>query len=151
MKWIDTDALYRMLDASIGKGVAPDWAYAENIAPVDYCARALVWLLLRKQTLGGAYHPVNQNPITWRELVGYSRANGFDVRERPYREWRALAGQEGDGLLGHWLEHVIGEEDVSLEDETRETGCERTVRALSGSGIECPRITEEIVGRYTKA
>nr|VFK41660.1 MAG: amino acid adenylation domain-containing protein/thioester reductase domain-containing protein [Candidatus Kentron sp. TC] len=151
-KWNDTDALYRMLKATIGKGISPDWRYMENVAPVDYCARALAWLSLRKQTLGNAYHLTNPNLVAWGEIMEHLRANGLDIREVSYEEWRAEVGDSDEGVLGHWLDQVVGEDDSSSKDDSAPTfGYGQTMRALRESGIECPRITREIIDRYVKA
>lgn len=155
-KWGNTDAIYRILKATISTGISPDWNVTDNLVPVDYCAKALIWLSRQKQNLGGAYHLVNPNWITWREIVDHLRTNGFNLVEKPYKEWREAVRYNDGGLLGGWLDYVIGESSSSpkgegsssSEDEIPTFECERTIQALSGSGIECPQITNEIIGHY---
>ena len=149
-KWNDSDVLYRMLKATISKGISPDWGHTEDIVPVDYCVKALIWLSRRKQNLGSAYHFVNPNLITWREIVDRLRANGFHVVDRPFKEWHDAIRRSEEDLLGRWLDYMV--------EYFPETGIpifempifesEQTIQALSGSGIECPRITTELIGHY---
>nr|VFK23151.1 MAG: amino acid adenylation domain-containing protein/thioester reductase domain-containing protein [Candidatus Kentron sp. MB]VFK28327.1 MAG: amino acid adenylation domain-containing protein/thioester reductase domain-containing protein [Candidatus Kentron sp. MB]VFK74207.1 MAG: amino acid adenylation domain-containing protein/thioester reductase domain-containing protein [Candidatus Kentron sp. MB] len=155
-KWNDKDTFYQMLMAGIGLGVSPDWEYAENVAPVDYCAEALVWLSLREQTFGKAYHLANTHSLSSRELTDHLRANGFNIRLLPYKEWRKKIDRHTDdsddeGVLEHLLDHTIGEDGSFLEGEAQEIECAQTVQALQGSGIQCPPITAELIGRYVNA
>nr|VFK47647.1 MAG: amino acid adenylation domain-containing protein/thioester reductase domain-containing protein [Candidatus Kentron sp. TC] len=151
-KWNDKDTLYQMLIGSIGWGISPDWDYVENVAPVDYCAKALVWLSLREETLGRAYHLANSESISSRELTNHLRANGFNVHQLPYKEWRDAIDYGDKGILEYFLDHVVGDGDSPFKgEEVQELQCSQTIQALSGSGIECPSITVEIIGRYVKS
>nr|VFK07402.1 MAG: amino acid adenylation domain-containing protein/thioester reductase domain-containing protein [Candidatus Kentron sp. LPFa]VFK24237.1 MAG: amino acid adenylation domain-containing protein/thioester reductase domain-containing protein [Candidatus Kentron sp. LPFa] len=150
-KWNDKDILYQMVIGSIGWGISPDWDYVENVAPVDYCAKALVWLSLREETLGCAYHLANSESVSSRELTNHVRANGFSVRQLPYKEWREAIEHGDKEILEYFLDHVVGDGDSPFKGETQKLECSQTIQALSGSGIQCPPITAELIGRYLKS
>nr|VFJ86437.1 MAG: amino acid adenylation domain-containing protein/thioester reductase domain-containing protein [Candidatus Kentron sp. LFY] len=150
-KWNDKDTFYQMLLACIEWGIFPDWDYVENVAPVDYCAKALVWLSLREQALGRAYHLANSHSLPSNRIASHLRANGFEMRQLPYKEWREEVDRKGKGLLEHLLDYTIGDEGSFIEGEIQELECDRTIQALSESGIECPPITAELIGRYLEA
>lgn len=154
-QWQDEDALYRLLKASIAQGVVPDWDAREDIVPVDYAAKALVWLSLRRQTPGRAYHLVNPEPISWRTIANYLGARGLPVRPVPYPVWRARVGGADQGLVGQWLDHVIGDEGARPEGVGKMSGgqtihCRQTRQALLEGGIPCPSITGEVLARMVR-
>lgn len=78
--WIRLKAL-----ATLGK--APDIDYRFYISPVDFVARALVYISLTEFTGLNFYIPVSNNKTTWLTVSEAVRKNGYDVEIVKSEKW----------------------------------------------------------------
>ncbi len=103
--WHSDDLLSRMVRGCIQLESWPvlPWDEAIEMTPVDYVSRAIVALSRRKASYGQAFHLFNPSPIKASDIVAWTNALGFVMRETPYLEWRARL----DALLEAGEEHTL--------------------------------------------
>jgi phthiocerol/phenolphthiocerol synthesis type-I polyketide synthase E len=138
-----------MLKGCIALGVAPDTDELVDVVPVDYVSRALVALSRSEESPNRTFHLVNPTATRWNEIVGHLNAVGYEVSLVPPEEWRAAIRTEAheDNPLRVFLPML---EERALFSGRRYR-CERTVEALSGTGIVCPPLDASLIATYVRA
>lgn len=116
-----------------------------NLIPVDYAARAIVALSRRVESINKAFHIVNPSPPTLGELAEWMRTalGVYHVRVAPLHEFQLTPHTLQERLFLQKTQafqpYLFGEPYFDFSN---------TRSLLSGTGIECPLITQEIVNRY---
>jgi nucleoside-diphosphate-sugar epimerase len=115
-----------------------------NFVPIDYVVNGMVYLANREESSGGIYHLANPYPtpntlwlpnicrllnVTGIELVDQSV---FDAA--PPTRMEAMFQKQ----MAFYYMYLQGEPRFD---------CSRTLEALRGTGIECPRVTAEFIER----
>jgi len=141
-----------LLKACIQMGIAPvDDRDREDMTPVDYAARALVHLSLRRESYGQVFHLVNASPISSARLVDLLRSFGYRIETMPYDPWRikAVRSMETDpeNALLPYLPLFAG---AGGQDKAAVMHFDNTLtrQVLERSGIICPGVDEALVQRY---
>jgi thioester reductase-like protein len=82
------DLLFSVLRACVLLRAIPALDVRLPMLPVDYVARALVQLSLRKDSTGKAFHLINQQELPWEVLIQRLRAHGHTLETLPLEAWR---------------------------------------------------------------
>jgi thioester reductase-like protein len=120
-----------------------------DVAPVDYVAKAMTYMVFHGDPLGRAFHLTNPGRMHMGEALAFLRAQGYAFEELRFESLRdRLLSRPDFGANALFAYQAVLEEmdDVSLELPTYDT--RETERALEGSGISCPRADERLFGRY---
>jgi myxalamid-type nonribosomal peptide synthetase MxaA len=120
-----------------------------DAAPVDYVARALVYLLTRPDSLGRVFHLSNPEAMNADEAYEWFRERGYHFDVVPFDEWRRRILEDPaleDNALYPFapLLEEFGDHSMQLPDWRTE----RTLRALEGSGIRCAPLDGDLLGTY---
>jgi hypothetical protein len=120
-----------------------------DVAPVDYVAKAIVHLALRRNPLGRAFHLTNPNSRHMREGLRYLRAMGYQFEELPFGELRRrLIMSPG------FAENALFPYQAALESMDERSfqlpryDCRQTLSELEGSGIACPPADQTLFATY---
>ena len=140
----------RVIKGCIQLGLAPELDFDIEMTPVDYVAAALTHISTHKEGFGDTYHLVNNVKIPFRELIRFVRSYGWDVEPvRTDKWWEVLQdgyGGEGENELHSVMdvveEFVVGGEEAIRYDDAKARS------ALEGTGIACPPLDDELLGRY---
>lgn len=132
-------------------GAFPDMDIEVDVAPVDYVAKAMVYLAFQRNALGHAFHLTNPTRRRLSEGLTYLRNIGYQFEELPFEELR-------DRLVHHpsfsnnalfAYQAALDEMDgTSMQLPTYDT--RETQRELAGSGIACPPADEKLFGTYLR-
>ncbi|MCK8673824.1 non-ribosomal peptide synthase/polyketide synthase [Rhodococcus sp. HM1] len=150
------DAFWNMVRAIVALQQIPDIATGTvPMVPVNYVARALVQLAVDPVTWGGTYHLVSQRRVPMSELETQLRAHGFDLRtvtvpefgEALFTTAEKLSAAGDDSLMRAML--VSGQFATGLA-EIETFSDEKTRAHLAGTGVECPVVDAEVLGRYVE-
>ncbi len=79
------------METCIAAGCAPDLDLSFVLTPVDFIARAIVGLSLQPRLQGKAFHLMNPQEVSLRQLVEWVRALGHPLEVVPFAEWLARA------------------------------------------------------------
>ncbi len=125
-----------------------------TLTPVDYLARSLVSLSLRREHLGGTFHLSNGERYSSDQIFEWATEFGYEIRKVAYEDWEAamrVASQEAAvAPMLLFLEQVAGS-DVKLSDwfsnEPR-IDARKTLEILAAEGIRWPRLDRELMAVY---
>jgi thioester reductase-like protein len=117
-----------------------------NFVPIDYVVDSIVAITSRCESAGATYHVTNpeatENRAWLRAICDVLGVSGIDL---------ATASAFTSTPMTHLeaaLQKQVAFHAQYLQGEPR-FDCSRTLTALSGSGIECPRMSTELVQRLT--
>ncbi|MFE3140959.1 type I polyketide synthase [Streptomyces scopuliridis] len=120
-----------------------------HLLPVDYVSAAIVAIASRPGTGSGTFHLFNQSSLSLSDCVSQLRGLGYRLRETAWPEWSAaVRGDRGNALLPllHAFEMMTSDTDGFYPPiDTTETE-----KALDGTGIVCPPLTEELFATYVE-
>jgi amino acid adenylation domain-containing protein/thioester reductase-like protein len=151
------DFFYRMLKGCIQLGSVPDAELPVDMVPVDYVARAIVFLSTQPASLGKAFHLTNPAPIAISDLVAWIRSFGYTLEQLPYETWQARllnnAGQSDENALYPLLATFAsasagGETGPQQAPVVPHFDCQNTVNGLRHSNIACPPVDTTLLNTY---
>ncbi|MDQ1919268.1 thioester reductase domain-containing protein [Massilia pseudoviolaceinigra] len=151
----DDTFLNASIKGCIQLGLALDFNVCLEMAPVDFCARAVAHIALGGQWHGSQFNLPAANTVRWDDLVDMLGVCGYPLERVPYPDWyRALAAalERGeDNALAKFFP-LFGAEipsaDVGYPGSAPHFRDERLQAALAGSGIERRAIDPAFIQVY---
>ncbi|MFB7091607.1 thioester reductase domain-containing protein, partial [Streptomyces sp. NPDC056296] len=144
------DFVWLSLKGLLQAGLVPSGAEGRfHLLPVDYVSAAILAVSTRPEGAGGTYHLFNRSSLGLGDCVRYLRRLGYRLAEAEPEEWRAAVRADRDNALLpllHAFEMMTSDTDAFYP--ALDTG--ETEAALTGTGITCPPLTEELFGRYVE-
>lgn len=139
------DFINQLLKACIQLGKAPEEDYRFELAPVDYVSRCIVHFVNHPISLGRIFHLVSPESVSSRQIIGWLNDLGHAIEMVPYTDWRRAVQKAVGNDTTHPMFPLLAElAEVPAEPEPsaseRRFTCPRTLEALQGSSIECPKI-----------
>jgi len=132
-------------------GAFPDLDIEVDVAPVDYVARAMVYLAFQRNGLGRAFHLTNPSRRRMKDGLVYLRSLGYQFEELPFVDLRDRLVSTPNFAHNALFAYQAALEDmdnVSMQLPTYDT--RETKRELEGSGIACPPSDEKLFGTYLR-
>ncbi len=141
------DIIWRLLKTCAVLGVAPESRSDMFLTPVDYAARAIVWLSKRPVSDGRNFHIINSHPFSFDDLIHAAKAFGFQMRTVSDAEWiGALTGKdqtlENNAVLP-FIKNYPMHELMAMLDLRTSFGSDLTMKALKASRITCPALNQK--------
>jgi myxalamid-type nonribosomal peptide synthetase MxaA len=130
-------------------GAFPQLDIEVDVAPVDYVAKAMVYIAFHRQPIGRAFHLTNPTRRTMRQALAFLRSQGYDFVELPFEALRDRLLSSPDFASNALFAYQAALEDmtdVSMQLPTYDT--RDTQRELQGSGIVCTPADEKLYGTY---
>lgn len=120
-----------------------------DAAPVDYVARALVYLMMQPGSLGRVFHLCNPDAMSALEAYAWFSERGYQFDIVPFDQWRRRILEDPaleDNALYPFapLLEEFGDHSMQLPDWRTE----QTLRALEGSGIRCSPLDGDLLATY---
>jgi thioester reductase-like protein len=126
-----------------------------EISPVDFCAKSVAHIALSGQHRNQIFHITDSPPVPWHEVIKMLRIYGYSIEPTSYQEWyRRLASslEAGKGNALSKFFPLFGEEtpskDAGDEGSYPIYKNDRLKKALSGSGVECKPLDQQLMNRY---
>ena len=120
-----------------------------DVAPIDYVARAMTYLVFQSNPLGRAFHLTNPERMHTSQALTYLRSQGYRFDEMRFVELRdrLVASRDfASNALFAYQSVLEDMDDISLQLPTYDT--RETQRELQGSGISCAPADEKLFGLY---
>jgi len=120
-----------------------------DVAPVDYVAKAIVYLAFHRNPFGRAFHLTNPNRGTMREALDYLQGRGYQFDELPFEELRDRLVNSlnfSQNALFAYQAAIEDMDSVSMQLPNYDT--RQTLRELEGSAIVCPPTGEKLYETY---
>ncbi|WP_308340515.1 MULTISPECIES: thioester reductase domain-containing protein [unclassified Streptomyces] len=120
-----------------------------RLMPVDYASAALLALSRSEDAAGRTFHLYNENSVTLEQIVAGLRRAGYRVDEVARDTWFDLIRTAPDNAVAPLLDAVelLVEDSESFYPAIATT---ETDRALDGTGISCPPVTDELFRKYVE-
>ena len=81
------DFLYRLMQGYVQSGMAPNGEIPLDLLPVDYAAKALVYLSRQSTALGKAFHLIHPHPVASTLLFDACQSAGYPIKRVSYDIW----------------------------------------------------------------
>ncbi len=130
-------------------GAFPDLDVEVDVAPVDYVAKAMVYMAFHRNPLGRAFHLTNPTRVRMKDAYLFLRSLGYQFKELPFVELRdSLVDSRdfaGNALFAY--QAALDEmNEISMQLPTYNT--RDAQRELEGSGIFCAPADEKLFSTY---
>ena len=145
---VSQDLAGRLAQACLRALAAPDLQKPVDYVPPEYVAAAIVEVPRRLLNLTGIYHLTNPNPVTPDELKAMVPFSPAPVEVLAMDKWLARIRVDAATDPTHPMFSALdalGDPDrpteVSFVEQVLsrpQVACERTVKALAGTGVTCP-------------
>jgi len=160
------DFAISLVKSCIQLGAVPELQDEVNLAPVDFVARAIVWLSRQPGSIGKAFHLINPRPLSGPDFVAWLLRFGYPLERLSGERWRAAlidsveAGN--DNALLPFLPLfqaaataaataiAVGNQAPARQGGAPvvQYGCRATTAALAAGGVRCPPVDDELLGTY---
>ncbi|WP_071189201.1 non-ribosomal peptide synthetase [Trichormus sp. NMC-1] len=148
------DLLYKLIIGCIQLGSVPNRDIQEDIMPVDYVSKAIVYLSTQEKSLDKAFHLFNNQVLHTDNLLRVIHSYGYQVKQVPYQDWRSqLINTVGD-LPKHPLYPLIPlfsaktSPGKSEQSGTLQFDSQNVITGLADSSIICPDIDDKLLATY---
>ncbi|MFJ8945145.1 amino acid adenylation domain-containing protein [Streptomyces sp. NPDC102395] len=144
------DLIWAMIKGSVQLGSCPDVTLPVHMVPVDLVVRAMVSASLTEDGgAGRAYDLAHPRPVVLRELFGWVRDFGYDLRLLPYAQWLAelveSTRRSADNALHPFVGALRGAMDQDPGDAPRTPPAQN---AYEATAVACPPVDEALVRAY---
>ncbi|MBD2385758.1 non-ribosomal peptide synthetase family protein [Cylindrospermum sp. FACHB-282] len=150
------DFLYRLIIGCIQLGSLPDREMKDNIVPVDYVSKAIVYLSKQEKSLNKNFHLVNSQILNSSMLLNQFRMLGYPIEQISYQQWRAELLKVTKGSSAHPLYPLVPFfPAINYQEKTPNSGvlqfdCHNTLDGLADTSIVCPAINNQLLDTYFK-
>ncbi|MTJ48116.1 non-ribosomal peptide synthetase [Dolichospermum sp. UHCC 0259] len=148
------DLLYKLIIGCIQLGTVPNRDIQEDIMPVDYVSKAIVYLSTQEKSLDKAFHLFNNQVVHTDNLLRVIHSSGYQVKQVPYQDWRSqLINTVGD-LPEHPLYPLVPffsaktSYGKSEQSGTLQFDSQNVITGLADSSIICPDIDDKLLATY---
>lgn len=148
------DFVYKLIIGCIQLGSIPNRDIQEDIMPVDYISKAIVYLSQQEKSLEQVFHLINSQLLHTDALLKVIRACGYQIQQVSYQDWQSkLIDVVGD-LPEHPLYPLVPffssktNQNQSSKLCTLQFDCRNVISGLAGSSINCPDIDENLLKTY---
>ncbi|MFH9939104.1 amino acid adenylation domain-containing protein [Streptomyces murinus] len=150
----ERDFLGSVLRAGIPAGIVPELFEDEVWTPVDFVARSLVHLCLRRDDgTAGVFNHATLPRVRLADVYDWVREYGYPVRVLPLANWRERLPRSADAAATT-LAFFDSAEDGSdgqggaTDLHLGHVRADRVRAGLAGSGITCPPVDRDLFFRY---
>ncbi|MEU6465369.1 amino acid adenylation domain-containing protein [Streptomyces sp. NPDC046976] len=150
----ERDFLWSVLRAGIPAGIVPELFEDEVWTPVDFVARSLVHLCLRRgDGTAGVFNHATLPRVRLADVYDWVREYGYPVRVLPLANWRELLPRSADAAATTLAFFDSAEDDSDGQGGATDlrlgsVRADRVRAGLAGSGITCPPVDRELFFRY---
>lgn len=141
-QWNRSDGLYRLLQGCLQLGRAPLVDRLAEITPVDYVARAIVALSLKPSGQGQTYHLVNQQHLTWNQLINWMQELGYAIEQVDLEQWMQQLQWQTEDTPTHSLRSLLTLAQAAVNGSRTEQAYDQTamLAALAVTEVMLPTL-----------
>jgi len=151
------DAWFRRLLNDIQLGVSPDTGNdVENLVPVGFVSRALVYLSLQQASLGKVFHLANPSPTPRSVYQEVLCKMGYSIAPLPFAQWlerfteasKTVPDLALAPLLPLFSGHKAENHEPVEPSVQRHVDSGNATAGLASSGTVCPMVNHEVLRAY---
>jgi myxalamid-type nonribosomal peptide synthetase MxaA len=123
-----------------------------DVAPVDYIAGAIVYMIFHGNPLGRAFHLTNPRARHLREALAFLRQRGYRFEELGFEELRTrIVGSADFAQNALFPYQAVLESMDERSMQLPKYDCTQTLKELEGSDISCPAADEGLFEIYLRS
>lgn len=153
------DFFYRLLIGCVQLGKVPKRELFDGLAPVDYVSKAIVYLSRQKESVGKAFHVLNQEHLDLKILFNVVRSFGYPLQQVSDEQWQLELRKIADNFPNHPLYPLIPLFTLKKSTEATsnshisnfvklEFDCTNTQQGLTSTPIVCPTVDKKLLTTY---
>ncbi|MFN0204707.1 MAG: amino acid adenylation domain-containing protein [Planctomycetota bacterium] len=157
--WNLDDFASRVFLGCLELGMAPDLDVKMDMTPVDFASAAITNLSLNNQLTDRVFHIINSTAVPLYNIFDWAGRCGWPLRRVPFSEWQEavyahVLSRPNHAMLNILPMLMIPADSAALVESVvpdarlqrlDATHCER---ALRGSDILCPEVSENLIKLY---
>lgn len=141
----------RFFKGCLSLGCVPYSELFLDLEPVDFVAKALVYLSLQKENINKRFHLVNEHPIKWLKLIDIIQSAGYGLQVITFETWKKKLILQIESDPSNPLIPLIPAFTKGPLLSGRVYDCSNTLSQLADSGIQCPVIDAGFVKSFIKS
>ena len=153
------DFLYRLMQGYVQSGMAPDGEVPLDLLPVDYVSKAMVYLSLRPESLGKAFHLIHPDSASSNLLFEACQGAGYPIQRVAYGTWFEKLMHIAQGDQQHALYPLVAlfsSRQTGQSDSVNPTldvpfDTEQTYTGLKEAPFERPPLNRQLFDTYLEA
>lgn len=153
------DFFYRLLIGCVQLGSVPEREFFDSLAPVDYASKAIVYLSRQQESLGKAFHVLNQELLNLKILFNVVRSFGYPLQQVSDQQWQLELMKIAENFPNHPLYPLIplftlqkGSVPSSNPQISNMAAlkfdCSNTQQGLIDTSTVCPPTDEKLLTTY---
>lgn len=152
------DLMCRIIKGIIQMGTAPDLEQWVNITPVDYAAKAIIYLSKQQASLGKSFHILNHQPLPWKDMVSKINSFGYPIQLLEHEEWQArlLKWDISEDNALNPIKSLFTQKNPQTQKTYLQTflmttqvfDCQNTLKGLASTSIICPPVDIQLINTY---
>ncbi|NLG54744.1 MAG: NAD-dependent epimerase/dehydratase family protein [Rhodococcus sp.] len=145
------DHLSMMIKGCVEAGIAPiDAPMPLQPAPIDYVAAGIVALTREPSAVGGTFHLVHPQQLTWGQFFDHIGEYGYPYEGLTFADWREQVTSRRAGTMAlvgltPFLHESADDVRLPYSDSAQ------TREALSALGVHCPPLDSSLIHCYLDA
>lgn len=149
------DLVGRILLGSILAGYSPDINNAMDMTPVDYIAKAMVYLSSQTASVGKVFHLLNPRPVHWNDIFDRASEVGYPTQKLDFANWVDALEKYADPTTNplapmiaffhlRFARRMLGISDSHF----KALGTANTRNGMIDSGITCPPVDQDLISTF---
>jgi thioester reductase-like protein len=145
------DFLWAVVKICIELGKFPDVENLQNMVTVDYVSQAIVHLSMEEKSYGKAFHLLNPQPTTWKQLMKNIGDLGYKMEEISTEKWllvlKKYAANSSHQELS-FFSRMLGSSQINLFAQKPQFDASNAIAALTSTSINCHPLDTELLKTY---
>jgi thioester reductase-like protein len=153
------DFFCKLLIGCVQLGTVPQKEFFDSLTPVDYVSKAIIYLSRQQESLGKAFHVLNQELLNLKMLFNVVRSFGYPLQQVSDEQWQLELMKIAKNFPNHPLYPLIPlfnlKEDHLSHSKPQisnfvalEFDCNNTQQGLIGTSIAYPPTDKDLVATY---
>ncbi|ARU63210.1 hypothetical protein CBW65_21185 [Tumebacillus avium] len=144
---IESNAFYQWMKATLMLETTPEDPNYVDMTPVNYCSKALVHSVMRKDTISQTLHLCNPKQIKTETFISVLQGLGYSILTMDTQDYMWWLFQDNDSPKHHEALQLIFAHfnELNTEDPVMKISCKATQKLLAGSNIVCPEPDRDLI------
>ncbi len=145
------DFLWRLVQASILLKKAPEIEGTDDLTPVDYICKAILYISKKPAWNNSTFHVVSPYVFKYQEIFTYLKRFGYSLSWTHFSSWQKALVNKAQKTKNPRLQALSALLSESIWQQPLQElsfSTQKLEQALQGSSLRCPKIDEKLCKKY---